>query len=114
MATEGQVQYLLVLARLVPTRNLANQYLLSPQLMGMGTPTLARLPPVKAGHLNHDLIHLGPRHVPSFPPHLIVILRPTPGLKVPTRQAKLLPTRTRSLLHHIVLPTLALQPKVLR
>ena len=54
MAIEGQVQYLQVLACLVPTRKAVNvnQYLLSPQLMDMGAPTLAHLPPAKAGHLS--------------------------------------------------------------
>jgi len=114
MAIEGQVQYLQVLARLVPTRKPVNQYLLSLQVTGMGAPTLAHLPLAKAGHLIHGLTHLAPRHVRSFPHHPIAILRrPTLGLKVPTRQAKLLPTQTHSLLPRIVLPIQAPQPKVL-
>ena len=74
MAIEGQVQYLQVLVRPVPTRKPVNQYLLSPQLTGMGALTLARLPPAKAGHLSHGLTHL-PRHVPSFPHHPIATPR---------------------------------------
>ncbi len=98
MAIEGQDQYLQVLVRLVPTRKPASQYLLSPHLTGMGAPILAHLPPAKAGHLSHGLTHL-PRHVPSFPHHPIATLRGlTLDLKVPTRQAKLLPTQTHSLL----------------
>jgi hypothetical protein len=113
MVIEGQVQYLLVLARLVPTRKVANQYLLS-ALRLMGIPTPARLPPVKAGHLNLNLTHLAPRRAPSFPPHPVVILRgPTLGLKVPTRQVEPLPTRTRSPLPHMVSPILVPRLKVL-
>ena len=113
MATEGQYQYLQVLVRLVPTHKPASQYLLSSQFTGMGAPILAHLPPAKAGHLSHGLTHL-PRHVPSFPHHPIATLRGlTLGLKVPTRQAKLLLTQTHSLLPRIVLPTLAPQPRVL-
>jgi hypothetical protein len=112
MAIEGQVQYLQVLGHLVPTRKQANRYLLSPQLMDMGALTLAHLPPAKAGLLSHGLTRLALRHVLSFPHRPLAILR-TLGLKVPTRQAKLLPTQTHSLLPRIVLPTPAPQPKVL-
>jgi hypothetical protein len=102
---------------LIPTTHKpVNQYLLLSQLTGMGAPTLAHLPPAKAGRLSHSLTHLAPRHVPFFPHHPIIILRgPTLGLKVPTpyTQAKLLPTPTHSLLPHIVLPIPAPQPKVL-
>ena len=114
MTIEGQVQHLQVLARLVPTRKPVNQYLLSLQLTGMAAPTLVHLPPAKAGHLIHGLTHPTPRHVPSFPRHPIAILwGPTLGLKVPTRQVKLPPTQTHSLLPLIVLPILAPQRKVL-
>jgi hypothetical protein len=106
MIIEGRVQYQLALARLVPTRKLASQTLhLALRLMGMGAPTPGRLPPAKAGHLNRNLTHLAPRRIPSFPSHPVVILRgPTRDLKVPTRQAKLLLTRTPSLLLHTASP----------
>jgi len=75
--------------------------------MGMGAPTLAHRPPAKAGHLSHGLTHL-PRHVPSFPHRPIATLwGPTLGLKVPTCQAKLLPTQTHSLLPRMVLRSVA-------
>ena len=78
----------------------------------MGAPTLARLPPARAGHLSHGLTHL-PRHIPSFPHHPIATSRgPTLGLKVPTRQLKLLLTQTHSLPPRIVLPILAPQLKL--
>ena len=115
MVIEGQVQCLQVLAHLVPTRKPVNQYLLSLQHTGMGAPTLAHPSPTKAGHLSRDLTHLAPRHIPSFPHHPIAILRGLTllGLKVPTCQAKLLPTQTNSLLPRIVLPIPASQLKVL-
>ena len=76
MVIEGRVQYLLALARLVPTRKLANQSLpLAPRLMGMGAPAPSRLPPAKAGHLNRNLTHMAPRGIPSFTSHPVVILR---------------------------------------
>jgi hypothetical protein len=76
MVIEGRVQYLLALARLVPTRKLASQFLpLALRLMGMGGPTPGRLPPAKAGHLIRNLTHLAPRRIPSFPSHPVVILR---------------------------------------
>jgi hypothetical protein len=75
--------------------NQSIKYLLSPQLMGMGAPTLAHLSPAKAGRLSHGLTYLASCHIPFFPHHPIAILQgPTLGLKVPTHQAKLLPTLT--------------------
>jgi len=68
MAIEGQVQYLHVLLPLVPPRKPVNQYLLSPQLMRIGVPTLAYRLPAKAGHLSHGLTHLPvPATFLSFP-----------------------------------------------
>jgi hypothetical protein len=72
----------------------------------------ARPPPAKAGCRSHGLTHL-PHHVPSFPHHPIATPR-TLGWKVPTRQVKLLPTQTHSLLPRTVLPILAPQLKVHR
>jgi hypothetical protein len=70
MAIEGQVQYLRVLVRLVPTRKPVNQHLLSPQLTGMRAPTLARLLPAKAGHLSSRSYTSTPsRSILSPPPH---------------------------------------------
>jgi hypothetical protein len=66
MAIEGQDQYMQVLVRLVPTRKPASQYLLSPQITGMGAPILARLSPAKAGHLSHGL-HIYPITFLPFP-----------------------------------------------
>ena len=75
---EGQVQYPQVLVRLVSTRKPVNQYLLSPQLTGMGALALAHRPLAKVGHLSHDLTHL-PRHGLSFPHHpTATLLGPTP------------------------------------
>ena len=68
MDIEGQVQYLQVLVRLVPTRKPVNQYLLLPRLTGMRALTLAHRPPAKVGHLSHGLTHL-PRHGLSVPHH---------------------------------------------
>ena len=48
----------------------------------------------------------------SPPPHTATLRGPTLGSKVPTCQAKLLPTQTHLLLRRMVLPMLAPQPKV--
>ena len=78
----------------------------------IGAPSPARLLPAKAGHLNHDLTHnlthLAPHRVLSFPFHPVVILRgPIQGSKALT-QAKLLLIRTPSPLPSLI-PVLRLQ-----
>ena len=70
MVIEGRVQYLLAIARLVPTRKLASQFLpLALRLMGMGGPTPGCFPPAKVGHLtcNLTVAHLAPVAFLSFP-----------------------------------------------
>ena len=80
LVIEGRVLYLLALARIVLTRKLASQTLLSQlRLMVMRAPAPAHLLATKAGHFNHNLTnhnltHVAPCRIPSIPSHPVAIL----------------------------------------